>query len=88
MKRKNGFTLIELLVVVAIIAVLVSILLPALSEARDRAKSAVCLSNLKQGLIASTYYANDNNECVILFGHETARLHGYAWWEALYPTSN
>ncbi|MBI4580927.1 MAG: type II secretion system protein [Planctomycetes bacterium] len=45
-----GFTLIEVLVVVAIIALLVSILLPSLKAAREQARSAVCLSNLKQCL--------------------------------------
>jgi len=48
MSRKKGFTIIEMLVVVAIIAILVSLLLPALQAARERARAAVCQSNLRQ----------------------------------------
>ena len=55
-----GFTLIELLVVVAIIALLISILLPALGRARQQGKEAVCRSNLHQLALATTYYADDN----------------------------
>ncbi len=58
--RPQGFTLIELLVVVAIIALLLSILLPALGKARAEAKNSLCLSNLRQLALATTYYADDN----------------------------
>lgn len=61
MKRK-GFTLIELLVVVAIIALLISILLPSLSRARELAKRAVCSSNLRGIGQSQHIYANDNYE--------------------------
>ncbi|HVS70224.1 MAG TPA: prepilin-type N-terminal cleavage/methylation domain-containing protein [Phycisphaerae bacterium] len=56
-RRRSGFTLIELLVVVAIIALLISILLPSLARARDQAKKTACASNLHQLGIALTTYA-------------------------------
>ena len=55
------FTLIELLVVIAIIAILAAILMPALSSARERAKSSTCVSNLKQVSLAASSYAEDFN---------------------------
>ena len=60
MRKKAGFTLIELLVVVAIIAVLISILVPSLKAAREQAKQVVCLSNLRQVGMIFSYYAEDN----------------------------
>jgi len=61
-KTKKGFTLIELLVVVAIIALLISILLPSLSRARELAKRLVCAANIKGIGTAQKIYANDNEE--------------------------
>jgi prepilin-type N-terminal cleavage/methylation domain-containing protein/prepilin-type processing-associated H-X9-DG protein len=58
---RRAFTLVELLVVIAIIAVLASLLLPALSSAKDSGKRAACLSNLKQIGLAIHMYADEHN---------------------------
>jgi len=61
-KSVEGFTLIELLIVIAIIALLMAILLPALGRAREQGKRAVCLNHIKQLQIAWTMYCDENEE--------------------------
>lgn len=76
--QQSGFTLIELLVVIAIIAILASMLLPALSKSKTKAHGIKCLSNLKQLQLAWQFYADDNDDRITSSGY-TRPVEPTAW---------
>ncbi|MGZ5544562.1 MAG: type II secretion system protein [Limisphaerales bacterium] len=78
--KNRGFTLVELLVVIAVIAVLASMLLPAIARAKGQAWSTKCLSNYHQVGIACAMYENDHDDSLPLSSHQ-----GSSWVGSLQP---
>jgi prepilin-type N-terminal cleavage/methylation domain-containing protein/prepilin-type processing-associated H-X9-DG protein len=92
----KAFTLIELLVVIAIIAILAAILFPVFAQAREKARGATCLSNMRQLGLGLQMYFQDWDERIFFFGHDrqlsrvnpTAPLGatiGNRWWNQIVP---
>ncbi len=93
----RGFTLIELLVVIAIIAILAAILFPVFAQAREKARSAACLSNTKQLGLATQMYVQDYDEELFFYASTTpaqsrtgqsifpAQKNEERWWNVLMP---
>jgi len=81
--RRRAFTLIELLVVIAIIAILASLLLPALARAKESSKRAKCLSNLRQIAIGMTMYAQDSGDKVVQARPQSSQVPGSKAWVQL-----
>ncbi len=82
MHQRSAFTLVELLVVIGIIALLISILLPALNSARQRGKNTVCLSNLRQIGMGVAMYASDHDGRFPLAAHSASPT---GWLDTLVP---
>ena len=87
MRGKNHFTLIELLVVIAIIAILAGMLLPALNQARARARDIKCTSNLKQlGTYMSMYV--DQNRGILPSAYQNYGKEAGTWQDVLFVMNN
>lgn len=83
-RSRRAFTLIELLVVIAIIAILAAILFPVFAQAREKARGAACLSNMKQIGTATMMYAQDNDEYLPYgYAYTWPGQKDLYWWQDL-----
>ena len=82
MLKKKGFTLIELLVVISIIALLLSILMPALGKVKEQARAIVCLNHLKTLTLSNEIYANDCNGSYVPVIDDSQLASGQRFWNA------
>jgi len=83
MRGRRAFTLVELLVVIGIIAILIGLLMPALSRARESAKTSACLSNLRQLGQAMQAYANDWHGFIVPAGYRDAAANTLENWATI-----
>ena len=83
MGKRWNFTLIELLVVIAIITILAAMLLPALNQARDRARASSCISQMKQIGQGVYMYCNDNDDFLPTYNHNTKLTAYTSGWSGI-----
>jgi prepilin-type N-terminal cleavage/methylation domain-containing protein/prepilin-type processing-associated H-X9-DG protein len=89
LKNLKAFTLIELLVVIAIIAILAAILFPVFAQAKEAAKKANCISNIRQLAMASIMYANDYDDTFRFADVQLSdRQYSYFYWVSYLPGPN